>query len=188
MPERLPDGFEVLFTKEEVQEMIFRIAKEIVSFCRVEDISSIVLVYTLKGSIPFTTALMYQIKDINPNIEIRYDILMIDSYGKERRPKQNRTIKLHMKAEMIRGQVVILTDDTRDKGGTFKTAVKEANDYGALLYKTAALLQKDNNAEQVMDFVGATIPDNYWVEGFGLGGGKDGERNRDRRDIIYCEK
>lgn len=74
-----------------------------------------------------------------------------------------------MPPETIKGRTVVIMEDIIDSGDTLKETVRVCKEMGARDVHTCAMLEVQNpNAEFQADIVGAGIPPNTFVFGFGL--------------------
>ena len=100
---------EVVFSQEELDTMVCRIAEKInADFADKE----ILLVGLLKGSVVFITDLMRKIK-----VPCSIDFMSVSSYGKSTKSSGVVNVKMDL-SEEIEGKNVLIVEDIIDSGNT----------------------------------------------------------------------
>jgi len=166
-----------LFTKEEIDRAVKRLASSIESDF---DDEEILFVCLLKGSFVFLSDLIRCIK--NPS---QVDFMRVSSYGTEMKSKGEVTITKDLE-EDIEGKNVIIVEDIIDSGLTLKIIKEMLLQRRPKSLKICALLDKKARREVEMegDYVGLTIDDGF-VVGYGI---DFAERYRNLPDICVVEK
>lgn len=151
---------EIMFTKQELNNIIHDMAKKINCDYHGEEIIAVVI---LKGSIMFATDL---IRCLEMNVKI--DFMQASSYGSGTESTGIIKIKKELD-EDITDKNVLIIEDIIDSGRTLALLKKELQSRGAKSVKIAALLTKP--ARHVVDvdaeYIGTEIPDEF-VVGYGL--------------------
>lgn len=166
-----------LFTKEEIDRAVKRLASSIESDF---DDEEILFVCLLKGSFVFLSDLIRCIK--NPS---QVDFMRVSSYGTAMKSKGEVTITKDLE-EDIEGKNVIIVEDIIDSGLTLKIIKEMLLQRRPKSLKICALLDKKARREVEMegDYVGLTIDDGF-VVGYGI---DFAERYRNLPDICVVEK
>lgn len=157
------DCKKILYTAEEIDSIISRVAKEIDDTYRDSD-NRLVLVITLKGALPFASALMKKL-----TIPAQYECIKVSSYGSG--TKSSGDVKLHLDLHIndIEHSDLLIIEDIIDSGNTlsFLTAYLKSRHPASV--RICTLLDKPSRREVDLkpDFNGAQIPDEF-VVGFGL--------------------
>ncbi len=159
----------ILITKEQLQERIIELSKEIEKDYEGKKINFICI---LKGSIFFTTELA---KNINRNVQI--DFLRVASYDGE----DSKEVKLVADLlPSIEGKDVIVIEDIVDTGKTLNYLIPYLKKMNPSSIKTCTLLDKPSRRiiPFEAEYVGFEIEDKFIV-GFGL------DYNQDYRNLPY---
>ena len=157
------DCKEVLFSEQQIDEMISRLAREIEDTYR-DSKNRLILVVTLKGALPFASALMKKI-----NLPLQYECIKVSSYGSG--TKSSGDVKLHLDLHINNPETadLLIIEDIIDSGNTlsFLTAYLKSRHPASV--RVCTLLDKPSRREVDFkpDFNGAQIPDEF-VVGFGL--------------------
>jgi hypoxanthine phosphoribosyltransferase len=152
----------VLFSEQEIQAEIERIAKEIAE-ARPEQL---LIVPILKGSFVFAADLMRACHRMGLSPEV--DFIMLASY-RESTVSSGQVEILRDIATDVGGRDVLLVDDILESGRTLAYAKDLLTARGAKRVMTAVLLDKSGRraAEIEADFKGFDCPDKF-VVGFGM--------------------
>lgn len=150
----------VLLTKEEIDERVKELGRQITEEYKEKDLVVIVL---LKGAAWFATDLTRSI-----DLPMRVDFMVASSYGNGTATSGNVTVRLAI-MEDIRGKDVIVVDDIIDSGVTFAAICNMLRNHKPASLKTCALCDKADRRVNGLDadYVGFKIPDEF-VVGFGL--------------------
>lgn len=162
VPKRWADNIgEVLYTREEIDAMIAKMAKQISEdYAHVD--SEIIVVGLLKGCFLF-------IADLVRKMEIPYvlDFISVSSYA-----GTNTTGTITMKKDLdmdVNGRHILIVEDLIDTGTTLAWIQEHLKGKAPASVKIACLLNKEERRKvQIdVDYVGAVIPDKF-VVGFGM--------------------
>jgi hypoxanthine phosphoribosyltransferase len=150
---------ELLFSAEEVQTALRRVAAEInVSLA---DEHPLVL-SVMDGAVVFTGQLLPLL-----NFPLEFDYLHVSRYGNQRQGGE-----LHWKVaphENVRGRTVLVLDDILDEGETMFAIQQRVMALGANKFYSAVLSNKINGLEKKVkaDYIGLNLP-NRFVFGCGM--------------------
>ncbi len=152
----------VLLSKEEIEEIVVRLGREITEAYR-DSNHELVVIGLLRGSFIFMADLVREIK--RPMIT---DFLTISSYGNGTVSSGDVKVVMDLD-ETITGRDVLLVEDIIDTGNTFSKVVRMLENRKPASLKICALLNKParREAEVKIDFCGINIPDEF-VCGYGL--------------------
>lgn len=150
----------VLLTKEQIEQRVAEMGKQITADYQGKDLIVVVL---LKGAAWFATDLTRAI-----DLPLRVDFMVASSYGNGTSTTGNVKVKLDI-SENIAGKHVLLIDDIIDSGVTFAAISDMLCQNKPASLKTVALCDKADRRVNGMeaDYVGFKIPDEF-VVGFGL--------------------
>lgn len=153
----------VLTTKEEIQDTVARICKEIENDCK-DSTKKLLLVGILKGSVVFMADIMKKL-----NIPLETDFIKVSSYGSGTQSGEI-TLKLGLSKNDLSDYRVIVVEDILDTGNTLSLLLDYLkNDLGASDVKLCVLFNKpDRRIKPIhIDYEGFVIPDEFIV-GYGL--------------------
>ncbi len=150
---------ELLFSEEEVQAAVARVAREINA--ALSDAHPLVL-SVMGGAVVFTGQLLPLLA-----FPLDFDYVHVSRYGNNRQGGD-----LHWKVEPrenITGRVVLVVDDILDEGGTMASIRQRVTDLGAVGFYSAVFADKLNGLAKPVraDFVGVEVP-NRFVFGYGM--------------------
>jgi len=150
----------VLLTKEQIDERVKELGKQITEEYQDKDVVVVVL---LKGAAWFATDLTRAI-----DLPLRVDFMVASSYGNGTVTSGNVNVRLDIR-ENIAGKHVLVVDDIIDSGVTFAAICKLLESHKPASLKTVALCDKAERRVNGLnaDYVGFKIPDEFIV-GFGL--------------------
>lgn len=150
----------VLLTKEQIDQRVAEMGKEITAAYKDKDLVVIVL---LKGAAWFATDLTRAI-----DLPLRVDFMVASSYGNGTSTSGNVKVRLDI-TEDIKGKDVIVVDDIIDSGVTFAAICDLLRLSKPASLKTCALCDKAERRVNGLnaDYVGFKIPDEF-VVGYGL--------------------
>jgi hypoxanthine phosphoribosyltransferase len=154
-------NFEIVFTQNQIQEMVKRIATQVDAFF--PESEPLVCVGVLKGAWIFHSDLVRELKR-----EVFVDFIRASSYGHG--TQSSGLVRILKDIEVdIRGKNILLVEEIVDSGRTLSFIKKRLEDGGAKIVKIAALLDKRERREVecVPDFLGSIVPDHF-VVGYGL--------------------
>lgn len=154
-----PNGVEVLYSHEQIQQRVAALAREIE---RDFKNSELVVVGVLKGAFVFMADLVRALK-----IPARCDFLRVHSYQDDRSTGVVR-MELDLTQPII-DQDVLLVEDIVDSGRTLRYLLKHIQSKRPRRVRVASLLYKELKPElrPMIDYLGFTVPDVY-VIGYGL--------------------
>ncbi len=151
---------EIMFTKQEIDNMIYKIASEINNDFVGDELVAVIV---LKGSVMFAADL---IRCLTMNIKM--DFLQASSYGSGTESTGVINIKKDIDTD-IKDKNVLIIEDIVDSGNTLALLKENLGSRGAKSVKIASLLSKPSRrvVDVDIDYVGAEIPDEF-VVGYGL--------------------
>jgi hypoxanthine phosphoribosyltransferase len=151
----------VLFTREQIQERLDRLADEIERRCAGKELT---IVAVLKGSLIFTADLVRRL-----SMPVRMDILEVASYFDGTRPAEQTSLSSYM-VDNIRGRHVLVVDDIVDTGRTLKRVLELLEREKPKSLATCVFLDKTGRREVdvAVDFRGFTLDGGEFVVGYGL--------------------
>ena len=150
---------DVLFTKEDVDERISELAREIEG--DFPD-GEMVVVGVLKGSFIFMSDLVRHISR-----PLACDFIRISSYKND---VNTGTIRMEFDmTQPIKGKDVLLVEDIVDSGKTLRYLLGHLESKGPRKLKVASLLFKEmgTDSRKLVDYIGFDVPKRY-VIGYGL--------------------
>lgn len=157
----LDDIKDVLFSEEQMHEMIKRMGEEIT---RDYAGKNLLLVSILKGSVIVMADLMREIK---AHAEI--DFMAVSSYGSD--TKTSGTVRIIKDLDRdIAGYDVLIVEDILDSGKTLSYLMEILSARNPNSIKICTLFDKPHRREVkdiAADYVGGTVPDEFIV-GYGL--------------------
>jgi len=161
MKEIVPSNFVELYSADQIQGMVEKIASEIRE--AYPDDADIVCVGVLKGAWIFHADL---VRSLNRPTQV--DFIRATSYGGGTETSGVVRILKDIETD-IRDKHVILVEEIIDSGRTLKFIKERLLQSGPKSVKIAALLDKKERREVdcVGDFVGTIVP-NHFVVGYGL--------------------
>lgn len=159
-------------SEEEIKKRIKELGKKITDDYRGKDI---LLVGILKGSVPFLTALMWEID--NPKLSM--DFMQVSSYGANTESSGDVKILKDLD-DSIKDKNVLIVEDIVDTGRTIERLKGMLNTREPKSLKVCTLLDKPSRrtCDVKADYVGFEI-DNVFVAGFGL------DDNQHMRQLKY---
>ncbi|CAN5143742.1 hypoxanthine phosphoribosyltransferase [soil metagenome] len=112
--------------------------------------------------------------------DCKIDFIGISSYSEGRESSRNPKITKDMTVDVL-GKDVLIVEDIIETGWSMKILIDLLTDRGAKSVKTIVLLDKPGKREIpfIPDYVGFTVPDTAWVEGYGLDTDSKGRGNPD---------
>ena len=155
-----PSKLKVLFSKEEIERTVKRLAEEISAYYSplTDEITAVCI---LKGSVHFYSDLLKEI-----DLKIRYNFVHVSSYS-----GMATTGKVRVKTwvdESLTGKYVLLVEDIVDTGNTLRYIINYIWKQRPADVKLVSLLEKTIHEHGVeIDFVGKKIDDKF-VIGYGL--------------------
>jgi hypoxanthine phosphoribosyltransferase len=154
---------EVLLTREQIQQRVGTLIKEIAGSCEAENL---VMLGILRGSFIFLADLVRGFAE--HNLHPRIDFITLSSYGNG--TESRGTVRIaHDTDEDLRGADVVIVDDILDSGRTLAFAKELFLKRGARSVKTCVLLDKKANRAVKMEADYAGFPvGNDFVVGYGL--------------------
>ncbi len=161
-----PDVERILFTEEELDNTISRLAKEIDRDYASKD-QRLVLLCILKGSVVFMGELMKKL-----TVPVEIDFMKVSSYGAGTASSGNINILLDLYRRDIETCDILIVEDIIDSGNTLNYLVGYLKNKGAKSVKTVTLLDKPSRRaphlkDYTPDYHGHVI-DDLFVVGWGL--------------------
>ena len=150
----------VLFTEEQIQEIVQRVGGEI---SRDYKDKNLLLVSVLKGSVVFMADLMRAI-----TIPARIDFMATSSYGSG--VKTSGVVKIVKDLDLeLKGYDILIVEDILDSGKTLQYLTRLLQSRGPASIRICTLFDKPERREVEVfpTYVGARIPDAFIV-GYGL--------------------
>lgn len=151
---------EILFTKQEIDMMVHKIASQINEDFAGEELIAVII---LKGSLIFAADLIRCL-----TVNVKLDFMQASSYGNGTVSSGVINIKKDIDTD-IKGKNVLIIEDIIDSGTTLNLLKKEIQDRGAKTVKIASLLSKPDRriVDVEVEYIGTDIPDEF-VVGYGL--------------------
>ena len=151
---------EILFTKQEIDLMVHKIASQINEDFAGEEVIAVII---LKGSMIFASDLIRCL-----TVNVKLDFMQASSYGSGSVSSGVINIKKDIDTD-ITGKNVIIIEDIIDSGNTLALLKKEIESRGAKTVKIASLLSKPDRrvVDVPVEYIGSEIPDEF-VVGYGL--------------------
>lgn len=165
MKSQLPQNFKILYTREQIRDMVAFMAKKIDRDYPANE--ELVCVGVLKGAWMFLADLVREIER-----PLTIDFIRASSYGHG--TKTSGTVRILKDIEVdIRGKHVLLVEEIVDSGRTLNFIKERLAGGGALSVKIASLLDKRERREVecMPDYCGAIVP-NHFLVGYGLDWGE----------------
>lgn len=157
----LDDIKEVLFSEEQMHEMVKRLGEEIT---RDYEGKNLLLVSILKGSVIVMADLMREIK-----IHTEIDFMAVSSYGGD--TKTSGTVKILKDLDKdIAGYDVLIVEDILDSGKTLSYLIEILSARNPESIKICTLFDKPERREVKeikADYAGGIVP-NEFIVGYGL--------------------
>ncbi len=171
------NGTRVIYTKEQIDERVLRLAKEIAADYIGE---KVIMIGILKGSFVFFADLLRVLYREGLR-EVVVDFVTISSYGQGTKYSG----KSHVIADItqdIAGKNVLVIEDIVDSGHTLVFIKEYLQAKKPATLKFAVFLDKieRREVEFTPDYLGFTLEGKPWIEGYGLDGGEYG---RGRPDV-----
>ena len=151
----------VLFSKEDVEQIIARLGKEISEDYKDKNL---LIIGILKGSVVFMSDLMRNI-----DIHCKIDFMALSSYGSSTRSSGVVRLLKDLSTD-IAGYDVLIVEDILDSGNTLSHLKEILLLRNPNSLKICTFLDKPERRvvkDMVADYVGATVPDEFIV-GYGL--------------------
>lgn len=167
---------EILFSEQQIQTRIAELTETIASTYKDNEF---VMIGVMNGAFMFASDLSKALwKRGVTNCKI--DFIGISSYSEGRESSRNPKITKDMSVDIL-GKKVLLVEDIIETGWSIKILIDLLTDRGAIGVETVALLDKPGKRETefVPDYIGFTVPDATWVEGYGLDTDSKGRGNPD---------
>lgn len=161
MKEKVPENFVELYSAEQIQKMVQKVASEIRNSYSEND--EIVCIGVLKGAWIFHSDL---VRALDRPVQI--DFIRASSYG--RGTESSGVVRILKDIETdIRDKHVIVVEEIIDSGRTLKFIRERLLQGSPKSVKIAALLDKKERREVECeaDFLGTEVP-NHFVVGYGL--------------------
>ncbi len=172
MATNVPQGLEVLYTRQQIAERVAEMGAQITRDLNGE---KLVMVGVLKGAAPFLADLSRAIQ-----ADATFDFVATSSYGQGKR--SSGAVKLVKDLdESIEGKNVLVVEDILDTGLTLSYLRKLFMQQNPKTLRIATLLDKPSRRIEKIkaDYVGFSIP-NLFVIGYGM---DYAERYRNLPDI-----
>ncbi|MBR0360714.1 MAG: hypoxanthine phosphoribosyltransferase [Clostridia bacterium] len=151
---------EILFTKQEIDMMVHKIASQINEDFKGEELIAVII---LKGSMIFAADLIRCL-----TVNVKLDFMQASSYGSGTTSSGVINIKKDIDTD-IKGKNVLLIEDIIDSGNTLNLLKQEMQSRGAKTVKIASLLSKPDRrvVDIEVEYIGTDILDEF-VVGYGL--------------------
>jgi hypoxanthine phosphoribosyltransferase len=172
MATNLPQGLEVLYTRQQIAERVAEMGAQITRDLNGE---KLVMVGVLKGAAPFLADLSRAIQ-----ADATFDFVATSSYGQGKRSSGAVRLVKDLD-ESIEGKNVLVVEDILDTGLTLSYLRKLFMQQNPKTLRIATLLDKPSRRLEKItaDYVGFSIP-NLFVIGYGM---DYAERYRNLPDI-----
>ena len=157
------DCKKILLSKEELEEIVDRLAAEIEETYKDSD-KQLIAVIILKGSMPFSSDLIRKIR-----LPLQVEVMKVSSYGAGTKSSGEIKVSLDLNRDDLPDCDLLILEDIVDSGRTLNRLTELLRHRNAHSVRTCTLLDKPSRREVdfVPDFRGATIPDEF-VVGYGL--------------------
>ena len=156
-----PDVETVLFSEEDIAQIVNRLGEQITRDYEGKDL---VLIAVLRGAVVFMGDLMRAIKR-----PLAIDFMAVSSYGAA--AKSSGIVRIVKDLDMdIKGRDVLIVEDILDSGLTLKYLMQNLANRGPASLEVATFLWKDVEGKQAAinpKYVGTHCPDAF-VVGYGL--------------------
>ena len=154
------DMEKILFSEEQIEEIVTRMAAEIDADYEGKDL---LLIGVLKGSVLFMSDLMKKIQN-----KCRIDFMVVSSYA-DGTVSTGRVNILKDVSMSVEGKNLLIIEDIIDSGNTLHFLDQYLTAKGAASVKIATLFDKPDRRRMdvPVQYVGAVIPDEFIV-GYGL--------------------
>ena len=151
---------EILFTKQEIDMMVHKIASQINEDFEGEELIAVII---LKGSMIFAADLIRCL-----TVNVKLDFMQASSYGSGTTSSGVINIKKDIDTD-IKGKNVLLIEDIIDSGNTLNLLKQEMQSRGAKTVKIESLLSKPDRrvVDIEVEYIGTDILDEF-VVGYGL--------------------
>ncbi|RMG61075.1 MAG: hypoxanthine phosphoribosyltransferase [Deltaproteobacteria bacterium] len=173
MTDKFTEKFKPLFTREEVEDAVIRLAGEISRDFRGEEV---LFVGVLKGSFIFLADLVRKVKDVS----VEVDFVRVRSYGSSTSPETKPVITKDLEVNPA-GKFVIIVEDIIDTGETLSYLIKHIRAMNPKDLRVCTLIDKRErrHSRVQVDYAGFTVE-----KGFVVGYGLDvGEKLRELEEI-----
>lgn len=160
------ERYNPLYTEDQVNEQIARIASEVIRDHRDDNPLFVAL---LRGAAPFASKLMFEIARQSPDMHPDLDYMMVSTYGDTQRAHEPRIVTDLAPTTEVKGRTVIILDDVLDKGITAEFVRTHLMSMGAQAVKLAVLAQKqvERVHDITPDYCGFDATDE-WLVGMGM--------------------
>lgn len=154
---------EILLTKEDIQGLVKKLAREVEDYYR-DSGKELVFIGILKGCIIFLSDLVREV-----DLPLSMDFMAVSSYGMGKRESTGVVKILKDLDHDIADKDVLIVEDIVDSGLTLSYLIDLMKRRGANSIKICSLLSKPSNRKKVVDidFLGVEIP-NEFIVGYGL--------------------
>ncbi len=165
------DCSRVLFTQEEIHNMVCTLAEKINEDYKDKNL---ILIGLLKGSIMFMSDLMKEI-----SVDCKIDFICASSYGSGSTSSGRVNIVKDV-SQPLDGLDVLIVEDIIDSGNTLNFITKYFKAKNAESVKICTLLSKPDRrvVDIPVDYIGVEVPDEF-VVGYGL------DFNENYRNLPY---
>jgi len=133
------ERYNLLYTAEQVDEQIARIASEIIRDHRYDNP---LFVGLLRGAAPFATKLMFEISQQAPDMHPDLDYMMISTYGSGRKAGEPRIVTDLAPTTQVKDRIALVVDDVLEEARTANHAFRHLQSLGAKTTKLVVLAQK----------------------------------------------
>ena len=154
----------VLYSSDQIKEMVELLAEKISNDFKKHNSKSIVVISVLKGAFMFTADLIRAI-----NIPVQLEFVKISSYGSQEHSSGKIEAPLLLLPD-LNNKDVLIVEDIVDSGRTVSFLKEYLSDqYKPRIMKVACLLNKEARREVNVkaDYVGFDVED-YFLVGYGL--------------------
>lgn len=150
----------VLFTREQIEQRAKEIAAQIDKDYEGE---SLILLGTLKGSVPWLVDIMKYMKN-----DFKLDFISASSYGSSTSSSGVVKIKFDPDINMYNSHILVV-EDIVDSGNTLKYLMNKLEERGPKSVRVCTMLNKESRrtADFHADYVGFEVED-LFVVGYGL--------------------
>jgi len=160
------ERYNTLYSADEVNEQIARIASEVI---RDHKDDNPLFVGLLRGAAPFASKLMFEIAKQAPDMHPDLDYMMVSTYSDSQHAHEPRIVTDLAPDTVVKDRTVIILDDVLDKGITAEFVTRHLVNMGAKAVKLCVLAQKQvvRVHDITPEYCGFDVGDE-WVVGMGM--------------------
>ena len=148
----------VLFSGEEIQHTVRRLAQEIVRWTARSKIRDLDIVCMLPGARRFLEDLLKETDDLKTGLTFRLHFIHLESNPEQAgRRGQSEIVCGTLASTALRGKAVLVVDDIMDTGATLKNVMESVRQSKPKIMKSVVLVQKRLKPSIRPDFLGLPL-------------------------------